>query len=129
MGDQVEKDAVHELAEDLLCKNWVESRPAIMGRQRVEIFRGKDLVSYLVDHSEAVERALPKQKGSRNDLARDVGRLLLKRGIICRSERLFKRPKLGRKKLTSADATTSCAPSLRSGEWPLPPTRTGASGE
>ena len=38
MGDQVEKDAVHELAEDLLCKNWVESRPAIMGRQRVEIF-------------------------------------------------------------------------------------------
>ena len=100
MGDQVEKDAVHELAEDLLCKNWVESRPAIMGRQRVEIFRGKDLVAYLVDHSEAVERALPKQKGSPNDLARDVGRLLLKRGIICRSERLFKRPKLGRKKLT-----------------------------
>ena len=57
MGAEKEtnKDAVEALAEDLLCKNWVESRPAIQGRERVEIFRGKDLLLYLREHADLVE--------------------------------------------------------------------------
>ena len=102
-----EKDAATLLGEDLLCKNWVESRPAIMGRERVEIFRGVDLVTYLKRNEDAMERALPGskkkiQKGytSAGEVAKDVAKLLMTKDLFCRSERMFKKPKLGRKKLT-----------------------------
>lgn len=92
------KDAVQALAEDLLCKNWVESRAAIQGRERVEIFRGKDLLLYLREHADLVERALPGQKGEES--VKELATLFMKRGFFCRSERLYKKPKPGRQKLT-----------------------------
>lgn len=106
MASKGTSDVLQVLAEDLLIKNLVESRQAIQGKERVEIFRGKDLLSYLTTHAEetsAVAKAvLPKKNEDRktDDLVKDVCDLMMRRGYFVRSERLFKKPHPGRKKLT-----------------------------
>mmetsp|Transcript_3390 Transcript_3390/g.8399 ORF Transcript_3390/g.8399 Transcript_3390/m.8399 type:complete len:335 (+) Transcript_3390:57-1061(+) len=97
------KDAMSNLAEELLTRNLVESRPAIEGRERVEIFRGQDLLAYLSEHPEAVAKALPnaaKNSSSAAEQAKTLATLMLKRGLFTRSERLFKKPKPGKQRLT-----------------------------
>ncbi|RMZ57486.1 hypothetical protein APUTEX25_003729, partial [Auxenochlorella protothecoides] len=91
-------DPLREFADSLRGKGGVEARAAVYQAQRVEIVRGKDLGRWIAAHPEPSSRFHNGAK-TPEDQAKEVVELLLRRNLLQRCERMFKRPPPGSKKL------------------------------
>lgn len=95
------EDPLLTFAESLRSKGGVENRSAVLGGERYELFRGKDLVRWLKAHPDKVLPAVAGKaaEGEPEELARHLGTLLLHRRLALRVDRLIKKPLPGSKKL------------------------------
>jgi translocation protein SEC62 len=95
----IEQEPLFGLAETLRAKNGVEARPAVLVDERVDIVRGKDLIRFFEANPHVAETFTSKNKPP-EDRAKEVAELLLRKNILIRCERKFKKPPPGQARLT-----------------------------
>ncbi|KAL4432440.1 hypothetical protein ABPG77_001739 [Micractinium sp. CCAP 211/92] len=95
------EDPLLSFAESLRSKGGVENRSAVLGGERYELFRGKDLGRWVKAHADKVPPAAAGKaaEGGPEELARHLGTQLLHRRLALRVDRLSKKPLPGSKKL------------------------------
>ncbi|KAL4437010.1 hypothetical protein ABPG75_004149 [Micractinium tetrahymenae] len=95
------EDPLLIFAEALRSKGGVENRSAVLGGERYELFRGKDLVRWVKAHPDKAPPAAAGKaaEGGPEEAARHLGTQLLHRRLALRVDRLNKKPLPGSKKL------------------------------
>lgn len=119
------QDPLRVLADTLRSKGGVEWRSAVMADQRVEFIRGKDLAAHFREHPEQMQNYVSKGTpvGSctcvllthihaavqqfraagaalRTDQQiKELGELMIRRRLFIKADRMFKKPKPGKKRL------------------------------
>ena len=119
------QDPLRVLADTLRSKGGVEWRSAVMADQRVEFIRGKDLAAHFREHPEqmqnyvskgtpdgrssyllltlyvaAVQLACAAGAALRTDQQiKELGELMIRRRLFIKADRMFKKPKPGKKRL------------------------------
>jgi translocation protein SEC62 len=92
-------DAIRAFADQLRARGGgVEARSAVLGNERVEVVRGKDLARWVAAHQAEVD--LPAARGRPPaDAAAELAALLLRRGLLVRVARRFLKPPPGQARL------------------------------
>eukprot|EP01023_Acetabularia_acetabulum_P000477 TRINITY_DN10188_c0_g1_i4.p1 TRINITY_DN10188_c0_g1~~TRINITY_DN10188_c0_g1_i4.p1 ORF type:complete len:313 (-),score=39.92 TRINITY_DN10188_c0_g1_i4:233-1171(-) len=96
-------DKVRNLADSLRQKGGVENRVAVVQQDRLDYFRGKDFARYFRQKPEIlgtlVEPPKPEKNRSVDDAIADLIRLLIRKQLIIRCDRRYKKPKPGKKRV------------------------------
>lgn len=104
-------DAVYDCAQTLRQKGGIPYASAKLEMEddgaRVEFFRGKDAARHLRAHPELMANLVAPTKPGRDvdDQIADLMSILLRRELIKRAERKFKKPKPGKKRLVKFPKT------------------------
>ncbi|KAK9907282.1 hypothetical protein WJX75_000641 [Coccomyxa subellipsoidea] len=96
-GNQQE-DPLKQLADRLRSKTGIEERAAVLVDKRVDVFRGKDFAAYLRKHEELMQPFVSKATKV-DQQVQDVAAMMLRKGLFMKTERMFKKPKPGKKRL------------------------------
>ncbi|GER38362.1 translocation protein sec62 [Striga asiatica] len=91
------RDVFQIFAERVRNHKDLESRWAVLQETRVEYFRGKDLVSFLKNHSE-LKDLLEQDKNLETE---DIANILLRKSLIVRCDRVVKTVRPGKRKLST----------------------------
>ncbi|KAK9839798.1 hypothetical protein WJX81_002420 [Elliptochloris bilobata] len=91
-------DPLRSLADALRSKGGVEWRTAVMADQRVEFIRGKDLAAHFRSHPEQMQFFVSKAL-RKDQQIRELGELMIRRRLFIKADRMFKKPKPGKKRL------------------------------
>eukprot|EP01025_Chloroclados_australasicus_P009008 TRINITY_DN13401_c0_g2_i1.p2 TRINITY_DN13401_c0_g2~~TRINITY_DN13401_c0_g2_i1.p2 ORF type:complete len:336 (-),score=61.66 TRINITY_DN13401_c0_g2_i1:260-1201(-) len=96
-------DKVRDLTDSLRQKGGIDNRVAVVGQDRLDFFRGKDFARYFRKQPELIGSLVappkPEKNRSIDDAIADLIRLLIRRQLIVRCERRYKKPKPGKKRL------------------------------
>ena len=119
------QDPLRVLADTLRSKGGVEWRSAVMADQRVEFIRGKDLAAHFRAHPEQMQNYVSKGAPARSfscflfttcsrhfpvlcdagaalridQQIKELGELMIRRRLFIKADRMFKKPKPGKKRL------------------------------
>eukprot|EP00873_Tetraselmis_striata_P027652 jgi/Tetstr1/447916/TSEL_035224.t1 len=99
---EAQKDVFLDLAGQLRTKHGISWRHGIAQGDRVEFFRGKDFAAWLKEHPAEVEAlgVEPLRPGRTVEAqVEEVHIQMARRQLYVRAERMYKKPKPGRKKL------------------------------
>lgn len=94
----ISEDPLKLLCDKLRSKGGVEYRTAVVADERMEYVRGKDLASYFKDKPEAMAAFVSGNK-TREEQIEELVLLLLRRRLLLRCDRVYKKPKPGKKRL------------------------------
>ncbi|KDD76972.1 hypothetical protein H632_c51p1 [Helicosporidium sp. ATCC 50920] len=92
-------DPLRQFSDLLRGKEGVESRTAVLEAHRVEILRGKDFARYVAAHDGELQALIQGGEKPTPHLPKALCELLLRRRLLFRCERQFKKPPPGAKKL------------------------------
>lgn len=92
------EDPLKQLADKLRSKNGIEERAAVLADQRVDVFRGKEFAAYMRQHEELMQPFVSKATKLEQQV-QEVAGLMLRKGLFMKTERMFKKPKPGKKRL------------------------------
>lgn len=88
------------LTDSLRTKHGLDWRNGVVEDRRFEYFRGKDFAVYFKEHPDKFDSWIPDKSGGDVDAQiKTLTQLLLRRGLIFRADRLYKKPKPGKKRL------------------------------
>ncbi|KAL3154943.1 hypothetical protein ABBQ38_011473 [Trebouxia sp. C0009 RCD-2024] len=88
------------LTDSLRAKHAVEWRDGVVEDRRYEYFRGKDFAMYFKQHPEKFSSWIPDKSGGDEDAQiKSITELLVRKGFIRRVDRMYKKPKPGKKRL------------------------------
>ena len=76
----------------------MEARSAVLGSERVDIIRGKDFARWLTTHADLPNLPVHKSR-TEDERVAELGSLLIRRGMLVRCERRFKKPPPGQDRL------------------------------
>lgn len=94
------EDRLKELTDSLRTKHALYWRDGVVEDRRFEYFRGKDFALYFKQHPEKFDSWIPDKAGGDVDAQiKDVIQLLLRRRLIIRVDRMYKKAKPGKKRL------------------------------
>lgn len=88
-----------QFAEALRSKGGVENRSAVLQGERFELFRGKDLLRWVVANPSKCAAAGAGKGGEGEELAKHLGQQLIRRRLTTRVDRQNKKPLPGSKRL------------------------------
>lgn len=91
-------DPVRDLCDKLRAKGGVEWQTAILADQRVEYVRGKDLAAYFRNHSDEILRYVSRALKPEEQIKVMI-ELLQRRRLLVKADRVFKKPRPGKKRL------------------------------
>jgi len=91
-------DPVRDMCDKLRAKGGVEWQQAILADQRVEYVRGKDLAAFFREHPNDIVKYVSRALKAEEQIKVMI-ELLLRRRLLAKAERVFKKPKPGKKRL------------------------------
>mmetsp|Transcript_2710 Transcript_2710/g.8015 ORF Transcript_2710/g.8015 Transcript_2710/m.8015 type:complete len:447 (+) Transcript_2710:188-1528(+) len=116
-------DPARVLADELRGKRGVESRIGVLAgapgvdADRVEYFRGKDFAAWLREHPDKIIPGTCAAGATQEQEIQGMMQLLQRKKLVRRTERLYKKPKPGRKRLTKWPRKLEHVPENEQGSW------------
>lgn len=105
-GAAKKQEPYQALADELRSRRGIECHAAVLGTERVEYFRSKDFSAFFQEHPEKMLQGMvpgtsaSKKPADLSEAVREVLHLLMRRGLVMRADRLYKKPRPGRKRLS-----------------------------
>ncbi|KAK9806919.1 hypothetical protein WJX72_007432 [[Myrmecia] bisecta] len=96
---QQRQDPFKALTDTLRAKHGVPWRGAVLEDRRVDYFRGKDLIAYFKDHPAKIGNFVNQSK-PQDEQVIELAEVLLRKGLLVKGNRMFKKPKPGKKRLS-----------------------------